>query len=332
MSTYDKSVQTIFSPTVLSAIPNTEYFILCNSPSTVPTYSLDATYRLSTALLHMDGTNGSTVFTDNSILNSTWNSVNSAQLSTAQARFGTASFLQTSNRYISSSANNANFQWGTSDFSVEYWFFPTSNGAGGVLFDQTSGMSYTDSSPRFTMGFASGNKINWGTYHNTSISGTTVLSLNTWHHIAVTRASNTVRLFVNGVLNGSVTDSANFIAAQVVIGGSSQWNGVQYFQPGYYDELRLTKGLARYTAAFTPPTSPFINGMSVLDTGNTSIGSPTLPSALANSCIYHIKNISNFTINVFTTSSQTIEGSVSWSLQPSESISLVSDSANWRIF
>ena len=76
---------------------------------------------------------------------------------------------------------------------------------------------------------------------------------NTWYHIAVTRSGTTVRQFVDGVQLGSnVTSSASFANGPIQIGsgGAGALNG-------YIDDLRITRGYARYTANFTPPTSAF---------------------------------------------------------------------------
>jgi hypothetical protein len=93
------------------------------------------------------------------------------------------------------------------------------------------------------------------------VSGTVVISggsvtLNTWSHLAITRASNSLKMFLNGTQIGSTyTLSATLITAPMFIG--SRYNATQYFN-GYMDDFRITKGYARYTTTFTPPTSAFI--------------------------------------------------------------------------
>jgi hypothetical protein len=80
----------------------------------------------------------------------------------------------------------------------------------------------------------------------------------TWTYVAITRSGNTFRMFVNGVIEATATSSASVdgnIPAQLTLGnsgvaGDSNWTG-------YLDDLRITKGYARYTTTFTPPTSAF---------------------------------------------------------------------------
>jgi hypothetical protein len=74
-----------------------------------------------------------------------------------------------------------------------------------------------------------------------------------WTHVAVARASGTTRLFINGALLTSAADSNNYTAQAVTVG--SYGGGTNYFA-GYMTNVRLVKGTAVYTVAFTPSTAP----------------------------------------------------------------------------
>jgi hypothetical protein len=87
--------------------------------------------------------------------------------------------------------------------------------------------------------------------------GSSTLSTNTWYHIAVTRASGTLKIWLNGVQDATVANSTNWSDTTFVVGATP--NAVN-FMTGYIDELRLTKGYARYTATFTVPDQAFPNG------------------------------------------------------------------------
>jgi hypothetical protein len=89
-------------------------------------------------------------------------------------------------------------------------------------------------------------------------SGVSVLS-GTWRHIAVTREGTTLRIFIDGVLRGSVTDSRDYSPSITYFGVGAQINSrnAAYDFVGHIDEVRVTKGVARYTANFTVPTSTF---------------------------------------------------------------------------
>lgn len=94
---------------------------------------------------------------------------------------------------------------------------------------------------------------------NTATS-TGTLVLNTWNHIAVARSGTTVRLFINGVIDGTLTSFTSALTSSYgppVIANASNNTG-SHLLTGYITDLRITRGLARYTATFTPPTSPVI--------------------------------------------------------------------------
>ena len=84
---------------------------------------------------------------------------------------------------------------------------------------------------------------------------------------------------------------------------------------------------------FTPPTSAYPDSM-VSAPSNPVIGIPTLPNALGNSNIYHIKNINGANnVTIQTTNNQKIEGiTTSWLLKPFDSVSLIASGDSWRIF
>jgi len=85
----------------------------------------------------------------------------------------------------------------------------------------------------------------------------TALTNNTWIHVAATRASGTLRLFQDGTQVGSAANTVNFTNSGngIYIGQSSLGTAMN----GYIDDLRITKGYARYTTTFTPPTAAFPN-------------------------------------------------------------------------
>jgi hypothetical protein len=82
------------------------------------------------------------------------------------------------------------------------------------------------------------------------IEGTTTLTTNTWYHVALTRESGTSRLFLNGTLEGSTTSTETYGASNFELGLYNSNYGLD----GYIEDFRITRGFARYTANFTPPT------------------------------------------------------------------------------
>jgi hypothetical protein len=77
-----------------------------------------------------------------------------------------------------------------------------------------------------------------------------------WHHIALSYDGTIYRVFVDGVQSFSIAGAMSGQASPLGVIGSYA-NGVEPFFNGYLDEIRVTKGMARYTASFTPPTTQF---------------------------------------------------------------------------
>lgn len=205
-------------------------------------------------LMHFDGTNGSTTFTDNSSNAHTLTANGNAQISTAQNKFGGASGLFDGNGDYVQTPSHASFGFGSGDFTVEGWFRATSANSNGFLADFTvsAGNSFfiwcSQSSHSAELGYS--DEVGGG-----FVSSTTGFNTNTWVHWAITRASGTIRGFMDGVQKFTTTDSRTFASPQGVrIGSSSTANQGAI---GNIDDVRVTKGVARYTSGFTPPTAPY---------------------------------------------------------------------------
>jgi hypothetical protein len=87
-----------------------------------------------------------------------------------------------------------------------------------------------------------------------TVAGSTTVTLSAWHHIAMTLSGTTIRVFLDGVSDGSgtISGSPREDSAALCVGSNNN-NAVN----GYIDELRISKGVARWTATFTPPTTPY---------------------------------------------------------------------------
>jgi hypothetical protein len=92
---------------------------------------------------------------------------------------------------------------------------------------------------------------------NIVATGINSVPLNAWVHLALVRSAGTTVMYVNGSSVASTTTSFNDTAGGGIIGGFC--DGGTYSPNGYLDEYRITKGVARYTANFTPPTQAFLN-------------------------------------------------------------------------
>jgi hypothetical protein len=219
---------------------------------------VDFNFSDVTLLLHMEGSNGSTTFTDSSSSPKTVTAAGNVQLSTAQSKFGEASALFDGNGDYLQVASTSALDF-PGDFTVEFWVRTASNpDVAGLVARRV-----LDSSGAGTWGILldDGLAVFWNLGSVTPTSFGTV-SLNTWTHMAVSRSGSSLRLFLNGELNVTLTDSSDFSNSQDMFIGGWDRSGAgsvptQNWFDGYIDEFRITKGFARYTAAFTPPTGPF---------------------------------------------------------------------------
>lgn len=208
-------------------------------------YSTAAPSVTPALLLHFDGANNSTTFTDSSPSNLTFTRDNNPVISTAQSKFGGASgYFPGSGDYIQSEGSLFNFS--TQDWTIEFWMYPTLGSAFQCIFTIQGGINvhlYDDNAIYVNDAVTGAGGFTGGSF------GT-----NQWYHIAITRQSGTLRVFSNGSLVGSSSTPFGSSVTPVIIGGA--YSG---FFHGYLDELRVVQGTAIYTnpAGFTPPTAPF---------------------------------------------------------------------------
>ena len=99
----------------------------------------------------------------------------------------------------------------------------------------------------------SSGKVYYYTGGSQRIVGTTVLNTGQWYHVALVKNSGTTTLYLDGTSEGSFSDSLTYIQPTTFRIGQ-RYAGTLYNLNGYLDDFRITKGVARYTANFTPPT------------------------------------------------------------------------------
>lgn len=210
-----------------------------------------------TLLMHMDGSNNGTVFTDSSTGGLTPSTYGSPVTVTAEKKFGTASLQCDGSSSLYFSANTR-FDMGSGDFTIE--LFAKFNSVTGSRFLLSrydgSAIAFALFQSGSTVEFyASADGISWNLVTNLSLG--TTFTTGVWYHLAVTRQSNTFRAFRDGALISTLTGSGSVAvnSAYMQIGGRND-NGSAFFS-GWIDEVRITKGVARYTSTFTPPSAEF---------------------------------------------------------------------------
>lgn len=196
-------------------------------------------------LLHMDGADNGTTFTDQTGKTVT---VTGAVTKTNTFRFSPSSgYFDGSARL--SVASHSSLDFGTGDFTVEGYVRLAANGDYFLIHKNTwYVMAY--------MGGDSVTNLRW----NGAVGGSAhALTVGAFVHFAVVRASGVLKGFVAGAVAFSVADTTSYTSGDALVAG--QHYSVPVASPfvGNLDEVRITKGVARYTSAFTPPTLPFPN-------------------------------------------------------------------------
>ena len=243
-------------------VSNTARYTTGFTPSTTP-FVNDSNTLL---LLHMNGTDGSTVFRDdNGVGRSAVPMIakNNVQLDTTQSKFGGSSALfDGTNDYIALGADTSADQVATipttGEFTIECWVRFNTNTNYRAFVSQYGYNGQANPVGRSTLYLTNGNKFAFFINGGGAITGTTSSSTGVWYHIAATRdSSNVVRLFVNGTEEGTnFTSSAAIVDSYTAIGVTS--NSLDFDMDGHIDEVRISN-TARYTANFTAPTEPFQN-------------------------------------------------------------------------
>lgn len=205
-------------------------------------------------LLHAEGADGSTTFTDSSASAHTVTAVGNAQIDTAQFKFGSSSILFDGTGDQVALDGSSDFAFGTGDFTIDFFIRRNASGEQ-ILFD----MRPPGGNGLYPLIYI--NSANALVYHTNSANRITQagsVSTGVWHHIALTRANGVTRLWFNGGQSGGdYVDSNDYIvgASRPSIGGNGNNPAVSGFN-GWMDEVRVSKGIARWTAVFTPPAAP----------------------------------------------------------------------------
>ncbi len=244
-------------------VSNTARYTAGFTPTTTA-FTNDANTLL---LIHADGTDASTTFTDDVGVRSPAgiSAIGNAQISTAQSKFGGSSILlDGTDDYLVVGQNN-NFNFGTTgNFTIEFWIYFTTwtaprevavwegrtgagNGAELIFLYTATTLGwyvYKNSGTRTSTGVASG--------------GTNFMTANTWQHVALVRNGTNLQIYIDGTARGtpSTTDNLNYShASYILIGVDEAFNRDGN---GYIDEYRVSN-IARYTGNFTPSGSAFVN-------------------------------------------------------------------------
>lgn len=223
----------------------------------------DPYWSYTSLLLHGDGTHGSTTFIDECGKTVTSPSGN-AQIITSDYKFGTGciDFINHADGRLDV-ADNADWNFGAGDFTIEFWVKQISMRASNA---QAIVNKRTDSGVRGPFAIlipTNTRKVQLllakttASYDVNIQTPGNVLASDTWNHVACVRSGTNVYLFVNGVLEASSTLSGALVVNTDPLRFGDTATGTDLSFGGRLDEIRITKGVARYTTNFTPPTEAF---------------------------------------------------------------------------
>jgi hypothetical protein len=230
-------------------VKGTAVYTSAFTPPTSPPTAITNTQLLT------NFTNGA-IF-DNAMM-TTLETVGNAQISTSVKKYGTGSiYLDGTGDWLTSKPS-VNTAFGTGDFTVEFWINSTQT-------TRTDPIGINDDYNTtgwwgMVANIGSSGQLSWYENTNQRINATSTNWNNgSWNHIAVTRSGNSVRMFVNGTQVGSTyttsfsygINGTNIYGVNIGYLFTTEGNALN----GYIDDLRITKGYARYTGTFTPPTS-----------------------------------------------------------------------------
>jgi len=203
-------------------------------------YSTDSYTKL---LIHANGANASTAFSDASVA----------------CKFSQCGYFDGSEDYLSI-PDSEDFEFGSGAFTIDFWAYPTTSTGNHVVITKDNTGSFSpyvvsvyDGSWKL---FLSSNCSDWDMPSNYVFGS---VDVNQWQHIAVVRDGTTIMFFKNGVKYGStITTSASLCNnTELLRIGKMNYTVTPTSYAGYLDEIRVSKGVARWTSNFTPPVGPY---------------------------------------------------------------------------
>ena len=218
--------------------------------------------NLTTLLTYFDG-----------IYDASWNTRTiatfvKAQPSFDQIKFGTASTNFDGSSYLST-ANSADFSFGTGDFTVEAWV--NASAVSSTYRIIACGSQADGANNVWCLGYGvngtwgAGNRLDFAYWNGSSyvdlVSSSFTHNTGQWYHFAVVRSSTTVYFFVNGTATGTVTISGSLAinggATGLISGARYAAGNIIEYMNGYTDEVRVSKGIARWVSGFSPSTTRY---------------------------------------------------------------------------
>lgn len=222
----------------------------------------DADFANVSLLLPMDGSDGSTTFTDASSNGFTVTANGDAQIDTAQSKFDSASGLFDGSGDYLTIPHATELDLSSGDFTIEFWFRYVATGTDRTLLnkDGVFGASF----PSYGVNLSTTAELITFLGNGNGLSPTVTSythgtpAAETWHFYTAVRTGTTIKTFLNGTQVTSATQGITMTdgGKSLYIASYSGASSAEAYS-GHLSNLRITKGVARYTSSFTPPTAPF---------------------------------------------------------------------------
>ena len=187
-----------------------------------------------------------------------------ARISTTQAKFGTGSYTSNSLAGFVRVTPFSNFAFGTRNFTIEFWYYPTSI---------TTSVTVMGFRPQSTEGAYPTILASFGTTgtialyssgSNRLVTAVNALTINQWNSVALVRNSGNTRIYINGNQSGNtLADPVNYQSGSCIIGANDFQQTGSFPVTGFLDEIRISN-IARYTANYTPATQQFLTDTNTL--------------------------------------------------------------------
>ena len=262
--------------TNISALTGTQTSILLNTPNNASFLADSSANNFTPTNVGSATANSLTPF--NAAANTAW--------SVTYNPFGSVSF-NGSTQYLTT-ATNAAFSFGTGDYTVEFWIYL--NALPGSKYTIMDFRLVNGSTPHTVFVSSTGYL---GYYNGTSDVTSTSLPISTgaWYHIAYSRISGTLSIYVAGSPAYSAANSINYGASNKLTIGASVGQQAGEFVNGYMSNIRIVKGVGVYTGPFNVPKSPLLG---IQPTGTTNIVAIT---GTQTSLLLNTPNDANFLVD-----------------------------------
>lgn len=222
---------------------------------TVPS-SEYASDSYTTLLLHFKGANGETSFQDSSSSAHTVTRAGHVYNDDSQKKLGPASYYFDGNDDYLISPDSDDWDFGTGDFTIDMWFRLDSGFSSGAIYDNCT---FGGGGVRISIDSLTSISINVTvSSQQQDFSQAVSLSTLTWYHIALVRSAGYVSLYLNGVLQGAARNIPGSVSSSLPLKLGVwyySYNGAWYgYFKGWLDEVRVSKGVARWTSGFSIST------------------------------------------------------------------------------